>query len=259
MLYSELSHAFIELTTAVSAPLTVNANHRTIPVPTRRTEDQPARFKEPVAPKLGIVASEPKHRSTQKNGSDQRGSYDVLDHPGYASGSQTPTHLRHEIGMRKRVVHRLHGRMRLARWRGVNSVKPIERKPQRIGLDELEWIPRLRPDVYAYHVESRAVVAHRSPACTREKVEQPWPSPHCELSASVSRGSLCCGVDAIRSDTASSNSHPTMLSNSSRLMRGLGSSFMAHLQQHNPIYHTTNRLLESTTESDFATDERGCD
>ena len=54
----------------------------------------------------------------------------------------------------------------------MDGVEAVQRERQRVGLVELEGVPRLRLDIHAHHLEPGAVVAHARSTGTAEEVEQ---------------------------------------------------------------------------------------
>jgi hypothetical protein len=62
-------------------------------------------------------------------------------------------------------------------WRaGVDGVEPVERVRHRVGLVELERIPRLRLDVDADHLKPGTVVADRGATGPAEQIEETRPA-----------------------------------------------------------------------------------
>ena len=136
------------------------------------------RLEKPMPLQAATLRPKPEHRAAKCEGVDHMlaGALDVFDYPEGAIWCRlnAPPDPLDQLFSSPLCARRVpHFAVALARWRCPDEVEPVERERHRIGLVELEGIPRLGCNIDANNVKASAVQAHRCAASATEQIQCP--------------------------------------------------------------------------------------
>jgi len=122
--------------------------------------------------------AKPEHAATQHHGRMQRRTGHVLDNPRTANGDEClPDWINKVWVIFLTATPRSRLGITLAWGRGVKCSKSpviIAEIVEGIGLNEFEWVSRLRLDVHADNIEAGAMIADCTAASAAKEVQQTW-------------------------------------------------------------------------------------
>src|SRR4029077_13198039 len=131
--------------------------------------------------------AEVEHGAAEHHGVVERRALDVLDHPRQSRPLEERPRRPNQIGVFTAGPHCPEIAIRLAWWARMDHIEP-PRHPiatledgerehrhdfQRVELDELKRVMRLRLDVHAHDLKPYPVVSHRSPSGPAEQIQEP--------------------------------------------------------------------------------------